>query len=111
MTAKPDVVGEIKPGSSTFEAAVVLLEDQERIIRGLRKQNERLSEEKLQVELTASLEVAKTKLGQAQAFQRMNAIENDLNNLRNWITGNLVQRDEFADLKRQFNDLSYRVPV
>lgn len=70
------------------------------IIVALKKKNERLAAEKLEVELEASIEVAKAKFAQAQAFQRMKAVEDDLNALRNWIAGNVVQRDqEYENLR------------
>lgn len=112
MSAAPD----IRPHSvdSANEAMIRLLEENELIIRGLRKQNERLAAEKLNAELEASLEVAKAKFAAAQvgeAHRRIKELDDNLNDLRNWITGNCVQRDEFDALKREHYALSYRVPV
>ena len=103
----------VKPHSlaSAMEHAICQLEENEWIIKGLRKQNDRLAAEKLNVELEASVAVATAKLGQAQAFQRMRVLEDDLNALRNWITGNCIQRDEFQQLRDDHDNLSYRTPV
>jgi hypothetical protein len=86
--------------SNVIEAQIAKMEQDEIIIRALKKKNERLAAERLEAELEASIEIAKAKFAQAQAFQRMKAVEDDLNQLRNWIAGNVVQRDqEYENLR------------
>ena len=95
MSAAPDIMpATFDHRDKVIDAQLALIEENSHIIRGLRKQNERLKEERLNVELEASVAIATAKLGQAQAFQRITALEKDINDLRNWIAGNLVQRDQ-----------------
>jgi microsomal dipeptidase-like Zn-dependent dipeptidase len=101
MSAKPEL--SLLP--SAMDAAIRRMEEDTHIIRGLRKQNERLKEELLNAQLEASLEIAKHKFAAAQAFQRMKAVEDDLNALRNWIAGNVVQNDD--EYKAMRSNVSY----
>jgi hypothetical protein len=107
MSAKPELVlsgPSFDHRDKVIEAQMARMEEDSHIIRGLRKQNERLKEEKLNAELEASLEIAKAKFAAAQVGEalrrvvelerRVTAAEADTNNLRNWIAGNAVQRDQ-----------------
>ena len=103
MSAQPDIM----PASYDHRDQVIAsqlarLEEDQHIIRGLRKQNERLKEELLNAQLEASLEIAKAKFGQAQAFQRITelekrieAVENESDRINNFVAGHCVQRAEF----------------
>jgi hypothetical protein len=61
--------------SNVIEAQIAKMEQDEIIIRALKKKNERLAAERLEAELEASIEIAKAKFAQAQAFQRMVELE------------------------------------
>lgn len=116
MSAAPD----IRPHSleSAWEAAVQRLEEDEHIIRGLRKQNERLAAEKLNAELEASVKVATLKGQNSDLAARVAALEKSVAALDKAQdrTGNLLQplvglREEFDRLKSEHYALSGRVSV
>lgn len=80
MSAKPELV---RPHSidSAWEHAVAQMEENEHIIRGLRKQNERLEAELLNTSLRASLAVNQAKFEAAQvgeAHRRIAALEKEV---------------------------------
>lgn len=106
------------------EAAIKLLEENEWIIKGLRKQNERLAEERLNAELAASVEIAKQKFATAQWYQRAmdlekrvgvleqltKALADSCDRIANHAQG-LPSREEFTVLKNDHYALSERVPL
>lgn len=103
--SKPELVRDGLP-SNVAEAAIRRMEEDAHIIRGLRMQNDRLKDEKLNVELEASVAIATAKLGQAQAFQKVKELEDNLNELRNWITGNVAQKDELAAVTTKLDQVA-----
>jgi hypothetical protein len=109
MSAAPDTMPpSFDHRDKVIEAQLALIEENAHIIRGLRKQNERLKEEKLNVELEASLEIAKHKFTLAQMTQRVALLEKSvaaLDEAQNR-TGNIVAglptRDEFTLLHNDY---------
>lgn len=113
MSAKPDVVGEIGPDDKVsmrvevMDRIAVRLSDQEQEIASLKRQREHLAasnavlQERVNEEqLKASHAIALSKFSEAQMYRRIIAVEKDLNDLRNWIQGNAVQRDqEYENLR------------
>jgi hypothetical protein len=82
------------------------------IINALNKKNERLAAEKLEVELEASIEVAKAKFAAAQAHQliaelraSVTALDESFNNQNNVIAG-LVRRDEFEEVEQKLTQVA-----
>lgn len=69
------------------EAAIKRMEEDSHIIRGLRMQNERLRDERLNAELEASVAIAKAKFSQAQLYQRLLDIESRLAELAKLVDG------------------------
>lgn len=103
---------------NVVEAAIKRMEEDTHVIRGLRQQNARLKEELLNAQLEASLEIAKAKFGQAQAFlriteleQRIAAAERESDRLNNFVTGYCVQRDEFEQVRASVSGLLARETI
>ena len=95
MSAAPDIMpASFDHRDKVIEAQIARLEEDSWIIKGLRKQNERLKEEKLNVELEASVEIAKSKFALAQMVTRVTDLEKNLQQLRD-----------------DHDNLSYRVPL
>lgn len=109
---------------SVIEASSKRMEEDAWIIKGLRKQNERLKEEKLNAELEASLLIASLKFREAQLFGRVMDAEKAIAKLQTLVQAladscdrmanhqqGLVNRDEWKEHVAAFgqvkSDVSY----
>jgi F0F1-type ATP synthase gamma subunit len=99
--------------SNVIEAQIAKMEQDEIIIRALKKKNERLAQEKLEAELEASVKIAALKGEKADLAARIEALEKAQDR-----TGNLVQglvltpsRDEFDRLRERVEGLCAREVV